>query len=156
MLRRARDDLGVVRHELAALDEADESRLELLGEDLADPGMDFNVGPFADEIEMIGVVDVAAQHAVLHLGRRFVHRVDVGIVELVEQPDELVAASRLHAKIVDVKIIALAGQRYERHASLRSGETARSRRSYQARPIASAIKRGILSKFEASGRTRHA
>src|SRR5258707_124441 len=31
VLRRARDDLGIIRHELAALDEADEGRLQLLG-----------------------------------------------------------------------------------------------------------------------------
>ena len=47
----------------------DPDHFYLLGEDLADAGVDLDVGPLADEVEMVGVVDVAAKHAVLHLGR---------------------------------------------------------------------------------------
>src|SRR5262249_52575311 len=89
-----------------------------LGQDLADLGMDFDVGPFADEIEMVGIGDVAAKDAVLHLCRRFVHRVRVGVVELVEETDELLTAAGLHPEIIDVQEMALLGQGLERHPIL--------------------------------------
>src|SRR5215470_10458254 len=68
---------------------------------------------------MVGVLDVAAEHAVLHLRRRLVHGILVGVVEGVEEPDELVAFSRLHAEIIDVEVVAVLGQGFERHGMLR-------------------------------------
>src|SRR5579883_2840926 len=64
---------------------------------------------------MVGVGDVAAEDAVLHLRRRFVHRILVGIVEGVEEADELVAHPGLHAEIIDMEEVALLRQRLERH-----------------------------------------
>ena len=68
------------------------SGFSLVGQDLADARMFLDIGPFGDQEEARRVVGVAAQHPVLHLGGRLVHRVAVRIVELLEQPDEFLLA----------------------------------------------------------------
>src|SRR5258708_37698243 len=76
------------------------------------------IAPFADQVEMIGIGAVAAQHAVLHLRRRAVERVVVAVIEFVEQLDELVAPPRLHLEVIDVEVVPLRRQRYQSHCDL--------------------------------------
>src|SRR5260221_13450542 len=64
---------------------------------------------------MQGILRVLAKHAVLRLVRRLVHRVGVGIIEFVEEPDEFGAVT-LDAEVVNVKVVALLRDRYECHA----------------------------------------
>jgi len=53
----------------------------------------------------------AAEHAILHLRLRLVHRIAVGIVERLERSDELFLAALLNAEVVDVEVIALLSER---------------------------------------------
>ncbi len=64
------------------------------------------------------VLGIAAQHAVLQLGGRLMHRVVGRIVELLEQPDEFVRLPLLHAEVVDMQEIPLRRQRLLRHRTL--------------------------------------
>src|SRR5260370_42027648 len=103
---------------MPALDQTDEFRPDLARDLLANAAMLVDVAPFAAQVEMVGVGGVAAQDAILDLGRRAVERVVVAVVDLVAELDEIVAAAPLHAKIMDVKIIALGRQRYQSHRRL--------------------------------------
>ena len=86
----------------------------------ADASVLLDIGPFANQIEMVGIGGVSAQHAVFDLCPRPVERVGVAVIELVEQLDKLIAAPSLHAKIVNMKVVALGRQWYECHSSLLS------------------------------------
>src|SRR5437868_2486247 len=118
LLRRHRDDLGIIRHKMATLDQLYEVRADLARDKLADAAVLLDVAPFTDQVEMVGVFGVAAQHAVLHLRRRAVERVVVAVIELVEQLDKFVAASRFHLEIVDMEVVAFRRQRYQSHRIL--------------------------------------
>src|SRR5258706_9935772 len=113
---------------MAALDQLDEFRPDLARHLFADAAMLVDVAPLADQVEMVGIRAVAAQHAVLHLRRRAVERVVVAVVEFVEQLDELVAAPRLHLEIIDVEVVPLRRQRYQSHCDLLLHFTSSSRR----------------------------
>src|SRR5437764_5272361 len=76
-LWRHRHDLGIGRHEMPALDQLHEFRPDLARDQFADAAVLVDVAPFADQVEMVGVGAVAAQHAVLHLRGRAVERVVV-------------------------------------------------------------------------------
>jgi len=78
----------------------------------------FDVPPFADQVEVVGVPRVATQYPVLHLCRRAMKRVVVAVVELVEEFDELVAPAAFDPEVVDVKVVALGRQRYQSHSPL--------------------------------------
>ena len=52
---------------MAALDQADELRPDFACHSLADAPVLLDIPPFADQIEMVGVTGVAAQHAVFDL-----------------------------------------------------------------------------------------
>src|ERR1051325_10126383 len=113
-----RHDLGVGWHKMAALDQLHEFRLDLARDEFSDLAVLVDVAPFADQIKMIGVVGVAAQHAVFCLRRRAVEWVVVAVIEFVEQLDEFVAPAGLHPEIVDMEVVALRRQRYQRPLSL--------------------------------------
>src|SRR6266550_4414212 len=115
LLRRHRHDLGIIRHKMATLDQLHKFRPDLARDKLADAAVLLDVAPFTDQVEMVGVFGVAAQHAVLHLRRRAVERVVVAVIEFVEQLDELVAASWFHLEIVDMEVVAFCRQRYQSH-----------------------------------------
>ena len=68
VLGRAGDDLGVGRSEPAAVDQGDELRPEP-GQLFEDPPVDVDIGPLAEQIEMVGVADIPAEDPVLHLSR---------------------------------------------------------------------------------------
>src|SRR5436190_8792947 len=101
-LGRRGDHFHVFRHELSAHNVLDEFRFDVVGQNLADARVLLDVGPLGNQEETLGVLDVAAEHAVLHLRRRFVHRVAIGIIELLEQAYELVLMAGGDAEIVDV------------------------------------------------------
>src|SRR5215471_2537270 len=102
LLRRRGDYLHVFRDELSTFDVLDEGRFDLIGQNLADARVLLDVGPFGNQEEALRILDVATEHAVLHLGRRFVHRIAVRIVELVEQANEFVLVASGNAEIVYV------------------------------------------------------
>jgi len=77
-----------------------------------------DIPPFADQIEMVGVPGVAAQHPVLDLRGRAVERVVVAVIELVEELDELVAGAGFDPEVIDVKVVALGRQWYQSHSPL--------------------------------------
>ena len=113
LLRCHRDDLGIGRHKAPAFDQADKLGPDLARYLFADAPVLLDIPPFADQIEMVGVAGVAAQHAVFDLCRRAVKRVVVAVVELVEELDELVAPAGFDPEVVDVKVVALGCQRYQ-------------------------------------------
>src|ERR1700683_4126514 len=112
---RRGNHLDILGNELVALDVFDEFRFDFVGEDFADAGVLFDVGPFGDQEEALRVFGVAAEHAVPNLRRRLVHGIAVRIVEGLEQADEFVLFALHHAEIVDVQVIALGGERLLRH-----------------------------------------
>src|SRR4051794_18171408 len=103
---------------MAAFDQLHEFRLDLARDQVADAAVLADIGPFADQVEMVRVLGIAAQDAVLDLRRRSVERVVVAVVELVEQLNEFVAAPQFYTEIVDVEVVSLARQRYQCHRSL--------------------------------------
>src|SRR5262249_29964909 len=115
LLWRHRHDPGIGRDKVAALDQLYEFGPELARDEFPDAPVLVDVGPFADQVEMVGVGGVAAQHAVLDLRPGAAERGAIAVIERVEQLDELVAATGLHPEIVDVEIVAPRGQRDERH-----------------------------------------
>ena len=100
---------------MATLDQLHEFRPDFAGDKFADAAVLLDVAPFADQVEVVGISGVAAQHAVLHLRRGAVERVVVAVIEFVEQLDKLVAASRFHLEIVDMEVVAFRRQRYQSH-----------------------------------------
>src|SRR5439155_6875968 len=110
-----RHDLGIGRHETPLLDQVDKLRPDLAGYPLADATVLLDIGPFPDQIEMIGIPSVATEHPVLDLLVRAMKRVVVAVIELVEELDELVARAGFDPEIVDVKVVSLGRQRYESH-----------------------------------------
>jgi hypothetical protein len=46
------------------------------------------------------------------------HRISVGIIELLEQPDELFLVAGLHPKIINVQIVSLVRKRCLSHGAL--------------------------------------
>src|SRR4051794_1995319 len=90
-LRRHRDDLRVFRHEMSVFDQLHEFGLDLARDEFANAAVLVDVTPFADQVEMVRVLAVAAEHAILHLRRRAVERVIIAVIELVEQLDEFIA-----------------------------------------------------------------
>jgi hypothetical protein len=101
-----------------ALDQLHEARLDLARNQFANASVLLDIGPLADQIEMVRISGVASQHAILDLGARAVKRIVVAVIELIEQLDELVAPAGLHSKIVDMKVVAFGRQRYQCHSSL--------------------------------------
>ena len=77
---------------MAALDQLHKFRLDLAGHQFADASVLLDIGPFANQIEMVGIGGVSAPHAVFDLCPRPVERVGVAAIELVKQLDKLVAA----------------------------------------------------------------
>src|SRR5271169_7227538 len=103
---------------MAALDQADELRPDFARHSLTDLPVLLDIPPFADQVEVVGVASVAAEHPVLDLCGRAVKRVVVAVVELVEELDELVAPTGFDPEVVDVKVVALGCQRYQSHPRL--------------------------------------
>src|SRR5262245_58160033 len=89
VLGGAGDDLRVGRNETAALDQLHEGGLEVLGQVPADLRVNLDVRPLPEQIEVIGIPDIATEYAVLYLRRRLVHGVLVGLVEGTEERGEL-------------------------------------------------------------------
>src|SRR6202035_33970 len=85
-------------HEMATLNQLHEFRLDLARHQLANAAVLLDVGPFADQIEMIRIGSVATQHAGRDLGARAVEWVVVPVIEFVEQFDKLVTAAGLYPK----------------------------------------------------------
>src|SRR5215468_4687209 len=112
---RRRDHLDIFGNERPPFDIFDEFRLDLVGEQLADARVLFDVGPFRNQKETLWILSVAAQHAVLHLRPRLVHGVAVRIVELLERADEFLLLALGHAKIIDVQKVALRCEGFLRH-----------------------------------------
>ena len=90
---------------MPALAQPDELRPDLARHSLANAPVLLDIGPFPDQIEMIRITGVAAEHAVLDLLVRTVEGVVVAVIELVKQLDEFVAPAGLYPEIVDMKII---------------------------------------------------
>src|ERR1700730_11321137 len=62
-----RDHLDIFWNERSAFDIFDEFRLDLVGQNLADARVLFDIGPLCDQKETLRILGVAAQDAVLHL-----------------------------------------------------------------------------------------
>ena len=72
---------------MTTLDQLHEFWLDFARNELANASVLLDIGPFADQIEMVGIGGVATQHAVFDLSARAVERVVVAVITFVEQLD---------------------------------------------------------------------
>src|SRR5215831_14893042 len=64
---RRRDHLDIFGNERPSIDIFDEFWLDLVGQNLADARVLFDVGPLRNQKETLRILGVAAQHAILNL-----------------------------------------------------------------------------------------
>src|SRR5207253_90361 len=102
-------DFHIFGDELPAFDIFDEFRLDLVRKDLANACMLVDVGPLRDQEEALRILGIATENPILHLRFRLVHGIAIRVVELLERLDELFLMPPLHAEIIDMQVVALAG-----------------------------------------------
>ena len=73
------------------------------------------LGPFGNQVKVVGIFDITKHYPVLNLGIRLVHGVLVRVVEFLEFPEKLRTCPRLYPEVIDVKIVPPARKRFLRH-----------------------------------------
>ena len=77
--------------------------------------MNLDIAPFADQIEMVFILDITAQHTVFDLRIRLMHRVVIAIIEFVKQANKVIAGAGLYPEVIDVKVIPQLCERFQCH-----------------------------------------